>query len=294
LSATKPLDQWALWLLQRRHGGDPESLRRMLERLGPVRDRVLGNAAVAPGNVVLDVGCGDGLIGFGALDRVGPAGRVIFSDISEDLLTHVETLARDAGMADRCRFVRADAADLAPIADDGVDVVTTRSVLIYVKDKAAAFRAFHRVLRDGGRFSLFEPINAFPRGADGWMTMWDDKPVRDVALKLKALYQSIQPADDPMLDFDEHDLFLAARDAGFADLHLALDAKLEPVRTTGVTWETYIRSSWNPKIPTLEEAMAQALTSEERERYEAHLRPQIESGSSLPTPSAVAYLWGRK
>ncbi|WP_348240817.1 methyltransferase domain-containing protein, partial [Salmonella enterica] len=48
---------------------------------------------------------------------------------------------------------------LEGIADSSVDVVTTRSVLIYVDDKAAAFAAFHRVLKPGGRVSLFEPIN---------------------------------------------------------------------------------------------------------------------------------------
>lgn len=52
-------------------------------------------------------------------------------------------------------FVRVAAEDLSTIADA---VVTTRSVLIYVDDKAAAFRAFHRVLKAGGRLSIFEPI----------------------------------------------------------------------------------------------------------------------------------------
>jgi arsenite methyltransferase len=42
---------------------------------------------------VLDVGCGDGLIAFGALDRVGEEGQVIFSDISQDLLDHCRSLA---------------------------------------------------------------------------------------------------------------------------------------------------------------------------------------------------------
>src|SRR5687767_15672372 len=71
------LDKWADWLLHRRHGGDSELLRRQLDYLRPVRDRVLENAAVRADDVVLDAGAGDGLIAFGALARLGPSGRVI-------------------------------------------------------------------------------------------------------------------------------------------------------------------------------------------------------------------------
>lgn len=288
------MDQWARWLLERRHGGDPESLRRHLEFLGPVRDRVLANAAVRAGDTLLDVGCGDGLIGFGALERVGASGRVIFSDVSDDLLAHVERVARDAGVIERCRFVRADAADLALMDDESVDVVTTRSVLIYVKDKASAFRAFHRVLRDRGRFSLFEPINEFPRGKDRWFPGWDIDAVRPAAEKLIELFRRIQPEDDPMVDFDEHDLFIHAERAGFDEVHLELQAKLEQPPAPGPKWETYIRSSFNPKVPTLEEAMNEVLSADERERFTAGLRPQVEMGGGRPSPFAVAYLWGHR
>jgi SAM-dependent methyltransferase len=291
---TRAMDQWARWLLERRHGGDPESLRRHLEFLGPVRDRVLANADIGKGDVLLDVGCGDGLIGFGALERVGASGRVIFSDVSADLLAHVERIARDAGAIDRCRFVHADAADLAQIGDASVDIVTTRSVLIYVKEKASAFGAFHRVLRIGGRFSLFEPINEFPRGKDRWFLGRDIDAIRPATEKLIALYRRIQPEDDPMVDFDEHDLFVHAQRAGFDDVHLELQAKLERPATPGPKWETYIRSSWNPKVPTLEEAMNDVLSAEERNLLTERLRPQVEAGGGRPVPSAVAYLWGHR
>ena len=58
--------------------------RKMLEGLANVRDKVLDRAELAEGETLLDVGCGEGLIGFGALER--GAGHVTFSDISEDLL----------------------------------------------------------------------------------------------------------------------------------------------------------------------------------------------------------------
>ena len=88
-----------------------------------------------------------------ALERLGPSGHAIFSDISQDLLDHCHAAAAAEERPDWCRFVLASADSLDRIADASVDVVTTRSVLIYVKDKAAALRAFHRVLRVGGRMT---------------------------------------------------------------------------------------------------------------------------------------------
>ena len=102
--------------------------------------RVLDRARLAPGQTLLDVGTGDGLIAFGALERLGPTGQVIFSDISQDLLDHCRAAASAEGLLDRCRFVLTPADQLTGVPDASADAVTTRSVLIYVKDKAQAMR----------------------------------------------------------------------------------------------------------------------------------------------------------
>src|SRR5438132_9174008 len=167
MGADTTRDRWAQWVLARGHAADADQREKKLKELAPVRDRVLENARIQPSDVLLDVGAGDGLIAFAALERLGPSGRVIFSDISHDLLEHDRELALGLGVAERTGFVRATAQDLSPIPDASVDVVTTRSVLIYVEEKDRAFREFHRVLRPGGRVSIFEPINSyFPDNAN--------------------------------------------------------------------------------------------------------------------------------
>jgi len=110
-------DRWAQWVLRRQDAGDPALREHGASRHAVFRDGVLDRAGVAEGDVLLDVGTGAGLIGFGALDRVGPAGRVIFSDVSADLLAECRRRAAAEGVLDRCRFVLAAADDLAGVED---------------------------------------------------------------------------------------------------------------------------------------------------------------------------------
>jgi len=295
--AEKVRDRWAAWLLERRHGGDPKDLKATMEFLIPVRDRVLRNASLTGGETLLDVGAGDGLIAFGALELLGDEGRVIFSDISLDLIDHGRSLAREMGVLDRCEFVRASADDLSELEDASVEAVTTRSVLIYVKDKRRAFDEFHRVLRPGGRLSIFEPINSFTYPEPPHLFGGHDvTSVADLAEKVKAVFTYRQPPDkDPMLDFAERDLFDFAERAGFEEIHLSCEAKTIPgnLRDASRDWETALRSAPNPLAPTLGEAMAEALTPAEAERFTAHLRPLIERGQRRGR-DAVAYLWAIK
>jgi ubiquinone/menaquinone biosynthesis C-methylase UbiE len=290
IAAVAVRDQWAEWLAERRFGGDPEIKRRFSEELAQRADKVLDYAELGEDETLLDVGCGEGLIGFRALER--GAQRVIFSDVSQDLLDFCRDAAMRFGSLDRCRFVRASADQLDEINAGSVDVVTTRSVLIYVADKESALREFARVLRPGGRISLFEPINRFGRqAADAWAG-YDLGPIPEIARKLRAVYDEIQPPDsDPMLNFDERDLLELAERAGFFPVRLHLEVEITPSEPR--TWEGFLNISGNPKIPTQAEAMQQALTVSERQTLTDHLRPLVEEGRGT-WRMASAHLWATK
>ena len=284
------MDRWAEWLLKRRFGCDgppPDAAAGLAE----VRDRVLAGARLEVGARLLDVGAGDGLIAFGAIER--GAGEVVFSDVSDDLLAHSRRLAAERGVFDKCAFVHAAAEDLAPFEDASFDAVTTRSVLIYVERKREALAEFHRVLKPGGRISLFEPINRF--GArfrvEETFLGYELDGLEEIAGRVLAVYKQLQPDTDPMLDFDERDLLELAQDAGFLPVRLELDAEVVP--RPAMSWDVFSSMAGNPKIPTLAEAMEEALSAAERERLTSQLRPLVERGGGV-SHMARAYLTGTK
>ena len=235
-------DCWADWIRTRRTGGDAAYEARMLEELGAVRDKVLDRAALQPGETLLDVGCGNGLIGFGAIER--GAGEVVFADVSAPLLDDCRELAAKVGVLERADSSSRRLRTLR-VPDNSVDLVTTRSVLIYVKEKERAFREFLRVLRPGGRISLFEPINRF--GIEERRRNWGfdlDEDAARLMERLTSLAAEFQPSGDPMFDFDERDLLALAEKAGFFPIELSTWP-----RSGRSSREAGSRSCTAPRIP---------------------------------------------
>ncbi len=286
-------DRWAQWVLERRHGGDPNRRKGWVTEVERFRCRVPGEARVPPGEALLDVGTGDGLIAFAAIELVGPTGRVIFSDISADLLKHCRELASELGVADQCSFVVASADDLGKIEDASVDVVTTRSVLIYVTEKLGAMAEFYRVLRPGGRISILEPINRlmYPEPPNELVGV-DVSQIRDLADKVKAIADRTLGGQSAMLDFDDRGLLDMAEGAGFRQIHLDLQREIVEEHRPR-TWESLQAASGNPLAPTFGELIRQALTTGEMRRFEAHMKPRVESGKRIRR-LAMAHLWGEK
>jgi arsenite methyltransferase len=274
-------DVWAEWLRTRRSGGSEEQHRLLLERLAPVRDKILDDAEVGPGDTVLDVGCGDGLVGLGALER---GADVIFSDVSDACLDDCRAIA-----GDHARYVQASATDLGDLE---ADVVTTRSVLIYVDEKQQAFDEFFRVLRPGGRLSIFEPINSF--GCEEQRRTFGGFDVGGVEELVARLWPEEEGVNRAMLDFDERDLLALAEGAGFTELQLDYRAEIgRDVYGAPRHWDVFVNSSPNPLLPTFAESMAERLSPDEIERVTATLRPQVEAGAKRGR-FAKAFLLARK
>lgn len=279
---------WTRWLLRSRFRG-PHG-QETLEFLTAIRDRVLDRAQLRPGAFVLDVGSGDGLLAFGALPRVAPGGVVIVDDISQDTLDACAHLACEIGVDQRMRFVRNSATALADVPDAAVDAVLTRSALVYVYDKARAAAEFRRVLRPGGRISLFEPVLH-----QEWRSPRfgiDPGPVAALAQRVEDAFRAMQPPEAAaLLAHDERDMLAIFERAGFADLDLELHVHVRRDRKDLGWFEAQLEGSGHPRIPSLRQAIAQALSPGEAATYITYYSEAVATSPVL-TRQAHLYLSG--
>jgi ubiquinone/menaquinone biosynthesis C-methylase UbiE len=118
------------------------------EQLRPGQDLMLALAALQPGERVLDVACGTGLVTFRAAETVGASGFVAASDISEDMVASVAAAAASRGLTGDFRRMDAEALEHP---DAGFDAVLCALGLMYVAEPLNALREMRRVLRPGGR-----------------------------------------------------------------------------------------------------------------------------------------------
>jgi ubiquinone/menaquinone biosynthesis C-methylase UbiE len=118
-------------------------------QLEPAQRLLLDMAALQPGERVIDIACGTGLVTLPAAAAVGATGEVLGTDISDEMVRTAADSAAAAGHA-RARFARMDAESLdVPAAS--FDTALCALGLMYVPDPILALSEMRRVLRPGGR-----------------------------------------------------------------------------------------------------------------------------------------------
>lgn len=121
-------------------------------QLEPAQTRMLELAELGPGERVVDIACGTGLVTFRAAAAVGADGRVVGTDISEGMLDRAREVAEERGFGN-VRFERMGAEDLT-LEDGSFDVALSALGLMYYPDPVQALREMRRVLVDGGRAAI--------------------------------------------------------------------------------------------------------------------------------------------
>jgi ubiquinone/menaquinone biosynthesis C-methylase UbiE len=161
----------------------------------PFAEIIILDLDVSPGESVLDLACGTGIVARVAKERVGGSGRVIGVDISADMLS----VARN--VAPGIEFREGSAAAL-PVQDgEKFDVVVCHQGFQFFPDKAAAAAEMRRALKEGGKLAV---------------ATWRSDEESPFLHELRRVAERhLGPIADARYNFSEAALEASVRDAGF-------------------------------------------------------------------------------
>jgi len=126
--------------------------------------------ALAPGERVVDVGCGAGIDSLIAAGMVGPEGAVIGIDMTPSMLEKAQAGAKNL---DNVEFLLGFGEEL-PVPNGWADVVISNGVVNLMPDKHEAFTEMSRVLKPGGRIQIGDILvdRPVPENAKENIELW--------------------------------------------------------------------------------------------------------------------------
>ena len=204
---------------------------------GPWAPVVVEAGSLMPGERVLDVACGTGVVARAAAVAVGPTGTVVGVDLNPGMVALARSTCSLPGSC-AVDYREADVADL-PFDEGSFDVVTCQLGLQYFPDRPAALAEIRRVLRDGGRFValVWRAIEHSP----GFAALAEALE-RVVGPEAAAIMQAPFQFGD-----DERPLLQLVADAAFADAAVA--ARSGEVRFPSVDALVRMQVSGSPLAP---------------------------------------------
>jgi SAM-dependent methyltransferase len=229
-----------------------------------IRERVLDGARVGPNTTVVDVGAGTGLLTLGAVERVPPDGTIFAVDPSVDSLDEIRRISTYGGVY----YLIGEAAVL-PLPDACADAVVTRSVLIHVEDLASVAGEFARVLRPGGRASLFEPVG---RKGTYAADVIDWSGLGELGDRVRVESREFIEEHDPLSRFDDDVLveFLATN--GFEQVERDLEEWDTSWEVTPEAVEIRMNAIAAPGQPSTKGRWVSSFGPEAAERVLAHVK----------------------
>lgn len=157
----RPVDPWNETTITSANEVGIRQMAGLLELRGQgedqkaIREAYLDALQIQPGERVLDVGCGTGVVTRTVAQRLGPSGRVVGLDPSPVLLSIGREIAEREGLAQQIEFRVGDVRRL-PFDEATFDVVLAITALSHSTDAEQAIPEMLRVVRPGGRIGIFD------------------------------------------------------------------------------------------------------------------------------------------
>ena len=221
----------------------------------PASVDLLRTAALQPGEQVLDVACGTGVIARLAAERVGPTGSVTGIDVAPDMIEVAKATA--ATPAPPIDWHVGDATSL-PFPDGSFDAVLCQMGLMFIPDRVAAVREMRRVVKPGGRVVVSTPGAVQPT-----FEAMEEALVQHINPDLGGFVRAVFSIHDP----DELATFL--RDAGLVDVTASVaTVALRLPAPRDFLWQYINLTPMGPLVANAPEAAQSAMERQVVERWE--------------------------
>jgi radical SAM protein with 4Fe4S-binding SPASM domain len=205
-------------------GYNPEDLPHIPKEVLDVSYGCGNPAALADineGETVVDLGAGGGIDCFIAAKKLGPEGKVIGIDMTDEMLEKARKSAKKVAESLKYDVVEFRAGNIMelPVEDNSVDLVISNCVINLTEDKTQVLDEIYRILKPGGRFIISDIVS--------------DKPVPGYLKRDKELWNACLSGA-----LTDRKFIKSARDAGFPDVTLTnnyLYKKVEYIQFFSVT-----------------------------------------------------------
>jgi len=266
-----------------------EQKEQTLRWLLGVRDKVLSRAKINPDDTVLDIGTGTGLLAIGAHELLNGTGKVIASDKFEDCVKECDEVAKQCGIKEGFEVLQSSADDIK-LPDNSIDVTVMRSVLVHIIDKQSVLNELYRVLKKGGRISIFEPIM---NSNTKYHQLVTPENITNYQKFKDAENKIMTKADDPITNFDDKTLVENFEKAGFKNIDLEVGTEASTYMVQAEMVEPWFNAAPSPGSLSLKDKFRTYFEEDEVTRFITEVKNDL-AGKTITVKTFSAYITAEK
>lgn len=239
----------------------------------PWASHLIQSANPQPGERILDVACGTGIVARQIARRVGSQGTVIGLDLDPEKITVARAAAEREGLAIEWHT---SPAERLPFSDGSFDLITCQFGLMFFSDRHAALMEMHRVLRTGGRVAL-----------SVWQSL-EREPFYQTLDEVSRRYLGKSSVEEVFSLGDSGELRRLLTDAGFKHVEIepmSIMARF-PKPQEFLTWESDVDPVECPVLQHLDAEAQQAILAAVRQEMQAPLHEVMQGDEVVMTSYA--------
>ncbi len=260
----KVCKNWAQWLKQTRFDYMDETQKtQTINWLIQLRNELINLAEIYPGQKVIDLGCGSGLLGFGVIEQFEDNVEVIFSDKYKGCLDECQQLLENLNVKNCASFLKCNITNIRKKTST-IDRALTRSVLVHVINKPLAFGEIYRILKPDGIYVGFEPIIS---QNTRYYELLKPNQITNYCEFKEAEKDMMEDPEDALVNFNHETLTDDLQESGFIDVKVRIETVTSNYIVSKEGIEKWFLTPPGPNQKTMKQRFLEYFDEEEVDVY---------------------------